>query len=59
MHRRSVLKLALSAAQSVDAAVPLGAAAEALYALYCGAGHGGRDFSGIIQMIRGQRADDR
>jgi 3-hydroxyisobutyrate dehydrogenase len=53
------LKLALSAAQSVDAAVPLGAAAEALYALYCGAGHGGRDFSGIMQMISGQMTEDR
>ncbi len=48
------LKLALGAAQGTDTAVPLGAAAESLYALYCGAGHGTRDFSGIIQMIEGK-----
>jgi 3-hydroxyisobutyrate dehydrogenase len=49
------LKLALAAAQASDAALPLGALAESLYALYCGAGEGGRDFSGIIRMIEGRR----
>ncbi|MSO69742.1 MAG: 3-hydroxyisobutyrate dehydrogenase [Alphaproteobacteria bacterium] len=48
------LKLALNAAQSTDSAMPLGAAAESLYALYCGAGHSAKDFSGIIQMIEGK-----
>ena len=48
------LKLALGAAQNADASVPLGALAESLYALYCGAGNGAKDFSGIIQMIEGE-----
>ncbi len=48
------LKLAVEAASGADAATPLGAAAEALYSLYCNAGHGGQDFSGIIKMIDGQ-----
>ncbi|MSO74106.1 MAG: 3-hydroxyisobutyrate dehydrogenase [Alphaproteobacteria bacterium] len=48
------LKLALDAAQSTDSAVPLGAVAESLYALYCGAGNSAKDFSGIIQMIQGK-----
>ena len=30
-----------------------GAAAEALYALFSNQGHGGKDFSGIINMLRG------
>lgn len=48
------LKLALGAAHGTDTTVALGALAESLYALYCGAGHGGRDFSGIIKMIEGK-----
>ena len=48
------LKLALGAAQANDSTVPLGALAESLYALYCSAGHGARDFSGIIKMIEGR-----
>jgi len=48
------LKLALGAAQASDSTVPLGALAESLYALYCNAGHGARDFSGIIKMIEGR-----
>ncbi|ABC22633.1 3-hydroxyisobutyrate dehydrogenase [Rhodospirillum rubrum] len=47
------LKLAQEAAAGVDAATPLGAAAAALYSLYCNAGHAGTDFSGIIAMIDG------
>lgn len=47
------LKLALDAAQSVNASVPMAAAAEALYQMYANAGSGGRDFSGIIQMLEG------
>ena len=48
------LKLAQSAAQSAGATTPLGAEAAQLYALFAAKGHGGVDFSGIIQMLRGQ-----
>ena len=48
------LRLAQDAAQKAGAATPLGAAAQALYALYTGAGHGAADFSGIIRMMRGE-----
>jgi 3-hydroxyisobutyrate dehydrogenase len=48
------LKLAIEAAQQVDASVPLGAEAAQLYAMMAGAGQGGLDFSGIIQMLRGR-----
>ncbi|MEM1047732.1 MAG: 3-hydroxyisobutyrate dehydrogenase [Pseudomonadota bacterium] len=47
------LTLAQAAAQSVGAATPLGAEALALYTLYCNAGHGGVDFSGIVRFLRG------
>ena len=47
------LKLAQQAAQSTGAATPLGAEAAALYALFCNAGSGGVDFSGIIRMLNG------
>jgi 3-hydroxyisobutyrate dehydrogenase len=47
------LKLAQSAAQAAGAATPLGAQATALYTLFESAGAGGRDFSGIIQLLRG------
>lgn len=48
------LKLAQSAAQSAGAVTPLGAEAAQLYSLFAAKGHGGIDFSGIIQMLRGQ-----
>ncbi|HEY0270838.1 MAG TPA: 3-hydroxyisobutyrate dehydrogenase [Sphingomonas sp.] len=48
------LKLAMAAAQSVDAAVPMGAAAEALYQSFANGGGGGRDFSAIIGMLDGK-----
>jgi 3-hydroxyisobutyrate dehydrogenase len=47
------LKLAQDAARAGGVATPLGAEAAALYGLYCGHGHGGRDFSGIIRFLRG------
>jgi 3-hydroxyisobutyrate dehydrogenase len=47
------LKLAQAAAQTVGAATPLGAQSTALYSLFESAGAGGRDFSGIIQLLRG------
>jgi 3-hydroxyisobutyrate dehydrogenase len=48
------LKLALTAAQSSGATTPLGAEAAQLYSLFAAKGHGGVDFSGIIQMLRGE-----
>jgi 3-hydroxyisobutyrate dehydrogenase len=46
------LRLAMEAAQSVDAYTPMGAEAEALYARFAEAlGGGGKDFSAIIKMI--------
>ena len=47
------LKLAQEAAASAGAATPLGAEAAQLYALYVAAGHGGDDFSGVINFLRG------
>jgi 3-hydroxyisobutyrate dehydrogenase len=49
------LKLAQQAASETGVASPLSAAAAQLYALYVASGGGATDFSGIIQMIRGQR----
>ena len=48
------LKLAQAAAAHENAATPLGAHAEALYALFDRLGHGRTDFSGIIQLLRGR-----
>jgi 3-hydroxyisobutyrate dehydrogenase len=46
------LRLAMEAAQSVDAYTPMGAEAETLYARFAeGLGGGGKDFSAIIRMI--------
>ena len=42
-----------AAAQAAGAATPLGAQATALYSLVEAAGAGARDFSGIIQLLRG------
>jgi 3-hydroxyisobutyrate dehydrogenase len=47
------LKLAQAAALASGAATPLGAEATALYGLFESAGAGARDFSGIIQLLRG------
>jgi 3-hydroxyisobutyrate dehydrogenase len=48
------LKLAQEAAARSGAATPLGAQAGALYALFAGLGHGDRDFSAVLQMLRGR-----
>jgi len=48
------LKLAQGAAQAAGAATPLGAQATAIYSLLEAAGAGARDFSGVIQLLRGQ-----
>ena len=47
------LQLASEAALHAGAATPLGAAAANLYALYAAAGHAEDDFSGIVNMLRG------
>jgi 3-hydroxyisobutyrate dehydrogenase len=45
------LKLAMEAAQSVDAYTPMGAHAEELYTRFAYLGGSGKDFSAIIKMI--------
>lgn len=45
------LKLAMEAASSVNASVPMGAQAESLYQLLANKGEGGRDFSSMIQLL--------
>lgn len=47
------LRLAKEAASTARAATPLGAQAEALYALMEAAGEGGLDFSGVMKLIDG------
>ncbi len=49
------LRLAQEAAAGVGAATPLGAEAAQLYALFVSAGHGGDDFSAMINFLRGGR----
>lgn len=48
------LKLAQQAAAAAGAAAPMGAQAEGLYALFERLGFGAKDFSGILQMLRGR-----
>jgi 3-hydroxyisobutyrate dehydrogenase len=48
------LKLAQAAAAASGASTPLGAQAEALYALWERHGNGGRDFSSMLQFLRGE-----
>jgi 3-hydroxyisobutyrate dehydrogenase len=48
------LKLAQEAASKSGAATPLGAEAEAIYALFANQGHGGKDFSAVLQFLRGK-----
>ena len=47
------LRLAKDAATTARAATPMGAQAEALYALMEAAGKGGLDFSGVMKLIEG------
>jgi 3-hydroxyisobutyrate dehydrogenase len=47
------LKLAQEAAAMAGASTPMGAAAAQLYGLYAAWGEGGADFSGIINLLRG------
>ncbi len=50
------LKLAQEAAASSGASTPLGAQAEAVYALMANLGLGGKDFSVALQLLRGNLA---
>jgi 3-hydroxyisobutyrate dehydrogenase len=51
------LKLSQDAAQSLEVSSPLGAAATMLFSMYCNEGNDGDDFSGIIRMLRGSKAE--
>jgi 3-hydroxyisobutyrate dehydrogenase len=48
------LKLAQDAAAKAGATTPMGAGAEALYALFDNLGYGGKDFSAVLQLMRGR-----
>lgn len=48
------LKLAQEAAARAGASTPMGANAEALYALCDNLGYGGKDFSAVLQLLRGR-----
>ena len=48
------LKLAQAAAAAAGASAPLGATAEGLYALFDRLGGGSKDFSAILEMLRGK-----
>ena len=50
------LKLAQEAASRAGATTPLGNQAEAIYALFDRLGFGGKDFSGVLQLLRGDLA---
>jgi len=51
------LKLAQEAASRSGASTPLGAQAQALYALFEGLGYGQKDFSAVLQLFRGQLSE--
>jgi len=51
------LKLAQEAAARCGAATPMGAQAQALYALFEAQGYGQKDFSAVLQLMRGRLAD--
>ncbi len=48
------LKLSQDAAESLGASTPLGGGAEALYNEFVARGFGGKDFSAILEMLRGK-----
>jgi 3-hydroxyisobutyrate dehydrogenase len=48
------LKLAQDAAAKAGAATPMGAQAEGLYALLAGLGAGQKDFSVMLELLRGK-----
>ena len=53
------LSLAMQAAESVSAEVPMGAQAAALYQRMIAAGSGGKDFSAIINLLEQSHEVDR
>ncbi|MEM6464431.1 MAG: 3-hydroxyisobutyrate dehydrogenase [Pseudomonadota bacterium] len=53
------LKLAQQAAQETGSATPLGASAMQLYALFSAAGEADKDFSGIINFLRGPVSEQK
>ena len=53
------LSLAMQAAESVSAQVPMGAQAAALYQRMIAAGSGGKDFSAIINLLEQSHEGDR
>jgi 3-hydroxyisobutyrate dehydrogenase len=52
------LKLARQAAEQAGASTPLGSAAQDLYATFARLGWGGKDFSSILEMVRGRVTAD-
>ena len=48
------LKLAQDAAAKAGATTPMGAQAEALFAMFDGLGYGQKDFSAVLQLMRGR-----
>lgn len=54
---RKDLRLALNAAESVDACTPLGAQALSIFSIFCAAGDSQTDYSGISKMIGGDAWD--
>lgn len=48
------LRLAQDAAQKAGVSTPLGSEAQALFALFSNMGSGAKDFSGIVEMLRGK-----
>ncbi len=51
------LKLAQEAASKAGATTPMGNQAEALYAMFDGLGFGQKDFSAVLQLMRGKLQD--
>jgi 3-hydroxyisobutyrate dehydrogenase len=51
------LRLAQEAALSCGAATPLGAGAAQIYTLFDADGHGGEDFSAIVNFLRGRSGE--
>ena len=48
------LRLAMAAARATGSSTPLGAATEALYAMFNNKGHGNVDTTGILRMLKGE-----
>ena len=47
----------VEAAAKAGATTPMGAQAEAMYALFDRLGFGGKDFSAVLQLLRGRLGD--